>query len=526
MSPVVDKQAVHQQLSRVCNSDEFSECTRAIEFLYFVVDEALAGRAERLSQRVIASELYKRGSDFDPSTDPIVRMQAGRVRRGLEHYYLTTGKQDSIVIGLQKGTYAPTIETNPTTDAALPGLRLEQPLLLVVPFNHISTGDSIEQIAERLAAELAVTLDRFRHFRIMLLPDKPRSDTFIAENLQRACQTANCYIINGTVSQRSDSIHILIRVEDASTGILFWSHESSSIDKTANIDEFLHGFVDYTASVIAEEQGVVAQQEFPKLERVSADKANSYEALLHLYYTERSNSLEQFQKAILALRHALKDSPNDGRLWSGLARVYATVYALELLPELFIPIEEIVDFAHKGVYLGSTGEDAWCIVSFAETIAGNLKGGREAVLTALAKNPDSLYFRDAIGYLMILQGDWEQGAAISRAAVRDNPYVRDVTFSGLWLEAFHREDFVEAYAWSQRYTNKKLFWAHIMDLTALAGMGELEMARRSAEHLIMTRPDFMTIGHRLIRHFVKFEPLARRIEHSLELSGISINQPT
>jgi tetratricopeptide (TPR) repeat protein len=289
------------------------------------------------------------------------------------------------------------------------------------------------------------------------------------------------------------------------------------------MDDFLDGFVQYTASVIAEEQGVVAQQDFPKLEMVSADTANTYEALLHLYYTERSNSLEQFQKAILALRHALKDSPDDGRLWNGLARVYISIYALELLPELVIPIEEIVDFAHKGVYLGSTDEDAWCVVSYVETIAGNLNGGREAVHTALAKNPGSLYFRDAMGYLMILQGDWEQGAAISRAAVRDNPYVRDVTFSGLWLEAFHREDFVEAYAWSQRYTNKKLFWAHIMDLTALAGMGELEMARQSAENLLLTRPDFMTIGHRLIRHFVKFEPLARRIEQSLELSGLSID---
>jgi hypothetical protein len=62
-----------------------------------------------------------------------------------------------------------------------------------------------------------------------------------------------------------------------------------------------------------------------------------------------------------------------------------------------------------------------------------------------------------------------------------------------------------------------------MDLTALAGMGELEMARQSAENLLLTRPDFMTIGHRLIRHFVKFEPLARRIEQSLELSGLSID---
>ncbi len=521
MAPVVDKQAVQQQLARLCKSDEFSESTRAIEFLHFVVEETLAGRGDRLSQRVLASELYKRGSDFNPSTDPIVRMQAGRVRRALEHYYLTTGKQDAIVIMLPKGTYAPTIETNPNTDAALAGLRLEQPLLLVVPFSNISTNDSIEYIAEGLASELAVTLDRFRHFRIMLLPDKPESNTFIAEHLRRACQTENCYIINGTVNQRNDSIYILVRLEDVSTGVLCWSHEASSNNKTGSMDTFLDDFVKYTASAIAEEQGVIAQQDFPKLEMVSTDNTNTYEALLHLYYSERGNSLEQYQKAILALRNALNDSPDDGRLWSGLARICATNYALEMLPELFVPIEEIVNYAHKGVYLGSTDQEAWCILAFAETIAGNLKSGREATLNALSKNPDSLFFRDIIGYLLILQGDWEHGANIARDAVRDNPYVRDATFCSLWLEAFHRGDFEDAYAWSQRYTNKKIIWAHIMDQAALTEMGELEMAQRSAENLLLTRPDFRTSGHRLIRHFVKFEPLARRIEQSLELSGIS-----
>ena len=94
------------------------------------------------------------------------------------------------------------------------------------------------------------------------------------------------------------------------------------------------------------------------------------------------------------------------------------------------------------------------------------------------------------------------------------------------MEDFQKEDFEDAYASSKRYTNKKIFWAHIMDLTALTEIGELEMAQRSAENLLLTRPDFMTIGHRLIRHFVKFEPLARRIEQSLELSGISISNWT
>ena len=101
--------------------------------------------------------------------------------------------------------------------------------------------------------------------------------------------------------------------------------------------------------------------------------------------------------------------------------------------------------------------------------------------------------------------------------------MRDVTFSGLCMEDFQKEDFEDAYASSKRYTNKKIFWAHIMVQTALAGLGELELTRHSAEYLLLTKPNFRTSGHRLTRHFIKFEPLARRIEQSLELSGISIS---
>ena len=71
--------------------------------------------------------------------------------------------------------------------------------------------------------------------------------------------------------------------------------------------------------------------------------------------------------------------------------------------------------------LSSANQPAWSVLSFAHTIAGDLKSGREAILTVLAQNPDSLFFRDIVGYLLTLQGDWERGPAIAREAVRINP---------------------------------------------------------------------------------------------------------
>ena len=95
------------QLDRVLRSPHFDGSTRSREFLRYVVEEVLAGRAAYLKQAAIAVEVFGRKPDFDAVIDPIVRVQAGRLRRSLERYYLLSGDIDSIRIELPKGSYAP-----------------------------------------------------------------------------------------------------------------------------------------------------------------------------------------------------------------------------------------------------------------------------------------------------------------------------------------------------------------------------------------------------------------------------------
>src|SRR5688572_11658647 len=105
--PNSDEQAVRSHLERVLHSPHFDGSTRSREFLRFVVEEVLAGRGAYLKQAAIAVEVFGRKPDFDAVIDPIVRVQAGRLRRSLERYYLLCGDLDSMRIELPKGSYAP-----------------------------------------------------------------------------------------------------------------------------------------------------------------------------------------------------------------------------------------------------------------------------------------------------------------------------------------------------------------------------------------------------------------------------------
>jgi hypothetical protein len=94
-------------LARVLRSPAFRDSLRLASFLKFVVEAALGGKSDRIKSYTIAVEALGRGPAFDPQTDPIVRVEAGRLRHALARYYATTGCDDAILIDMPRGTYVP-----------------------------------------------------------------------------------------------------------------------------------------------------------------------------------------------------------------------------------------------------------------------------------------------------------------------------------------------------------------------------------------------------------------------------------
>lgn len=94
-------------LDRVIASEALRSSPQLIAFLRFVVEETLRGERHLIRAYTIAVEALGRGADFDANTDPIVRVQAGRLRRALERYYAGPGAADSIVLHIPHGSYVP-----------------------------------------------------------------------------------------------------------------------------------------------------------------------------------------------------------------------------------------------------------------------------------------------------------------------------------------------------------------------------------------------------------------------------------
>jgi hypothetical protein len=119
-----DQKAIREQLDRILNSRPFHQAPRRQRFLEYIVNEALAGRGERLKGYNVALAVFDRAETFDSNIDPIVRLEAGRLRDRLREYYETDGQNDPIRIDLPKGSYTPHVEFRQaaTSDALPDGL--------------------------------------------------------------------------------------------------------------------------------------------------------------------------------------------------------------------------------------------------------------------------------------------------------------------------------------------------------------------------------------------------------------------
>jgi TolB-like protein len=144
MTPSADE--VRHELDRLLSSAGFANAGRMSRFLKFVVERSLAGEGERLKEYVIGVEVFDRDVDYDPRIDAIVRVEAARLRTKLAEYYAGEGHDDSVVLSLPKGGYAPVIKLAQRPAAATNGATV-----------HAATANTAVRAADLPAAAAVAT---------------------------------------------------------------------------------------------------------------------------------------------------------------------------------------------------------------------------------------------------------------------------------------------------------------------------------------------------------------------------------
>ena len=173
--PQIDD-AIREHLERILTSPTFQQGDRLKRFLKFIVLEAVAGRRHELKEYVIGVQVFGKEDTFDPRTDPIVRVQARRLRAKLVRYYREEGRTDETVIELPKGGYAPVFKQRDTPvliKRSVTAALVSRNTVAVLPFTDHSVGHDLGYFCHGVREEVVHHLARFPSLRI-LASDEPR----------------------------------------------------------------------------------------------------------------------------------------------------------------------------------------------------------------------------------------------------------------------------------------------------------------------------------------------------------------
>jgi adenylate cyclase len=514
---------IRRQMERILASPEFHATDRQKKFLEFVVSEATAGREEEIKGYTIATQVFGRESDFDSNIDPIVSIEANRLRRAVERYYLTEGRGDPIRIDIPKGTYVPNFhqqreaETEGTAGGEVSDMLPAEdawPTLLIMPFENLTGDPRRDFLGIGFSTELATEITRFQEIRVLYA--RKDSDR---ENVESDAR----FILDGNILEDRTGVKLTVFLVDAKTRRQIWGDSHRSDAESAELIAFQEEVARVVAARIANESGIISTTLAIESKNRPPAELTTYEAILRFYEYDQTFAYEDFSKAMEALTHAVQREPDCGIALCLLARLYANAYSLDV-PGFGNALGRAVEFAEKSAQIEPNNQRIMTILAFVHFLNNELHAAIEESHWALTLNPNSLFMLDAIGYVLALSGDWDRGLDLIRKAIELNPYYRPIVHYALWADFLRRKDYEGAYMEISPLVRQRpgAFWYPLATAATLGLLGKADEGKEAVEKLLAVKPDFSSRGRELISHYVKFEDIVERIVAGLGRLGLPI----
>jgi TolB-like protein/tetratricopeptide (TPR) repeat protein len=214
--------SVRRQLEKILCHDLFARSGRMCRFLRFAVEREIEGRGAELKEYLIGVEVFDRKPSYDPRVDPIVRVEARRLRAKLRQYYEGDGARDDLVIEFATGGYAPRfLHRAPAPPSPAPS---GEPLTTaVLPFVNLSPGEETEYFSDGLTEELIHALTRLSGLRVVAwtsalqFSDRQHDLHAIREQLHAST------VVTGSVRLAGAGLRVRAQLIDTQTGVYLWS---------------------------------------------------------------------------------------------------------------------------------------------------------------------------------------------------------------------------------------------------------------------------------------------------------------
>lgn len=318
------------------------------------------------------------------------------------------------------------------------------------------------------------------------------------------------------------AIKIVMQLSDGATGEQYWADSMNSPLEADSLITFQEKAANTIAAHIASVHGVIMRTMTMQLGSRLAD-LTTYEAILKGYAYHHTITPVSYMQALDALQQIRVREPECGLGCTLLALLYMDNVAFEFLEPDRTPLNEAVHMAREGVLILPNNQFSRLVLARGHMLENQLDLALSEVKAALALRPESLLFMDAIGYMLLLLGEWERGEQLVREAIRQNPFYAVYARYGLWLNAIRRQDYERALEETEITIEIGDFWGPLSRAATLGLLGRSAEGRDVVQQLLLLKPNFQERGRLLIGHYVKFPEIVDQLVEGLAIAGLTID---
>ncbi len=575
---------VRGTLDRIVTSDVFRSSPQLASFLNFVVEAVLRGTSDRIKGYTIGVEVLRRDTKFDPQIDPIVRVEATRLRRALERYYAGPGLNEPVIIDLPRGSYVPIfrrrneiideepddrlarsqwfsatlwfwlasalivgifaiagvaavavlqqrnessgITTTAPADATANAEGLQPgnglPVLFVEPFDVTGAPGSRSISATSLYARIT---DAFSHFDLVNIHWQPVDGAAAPRRAGQPSESQSHvdYRLIGAIEYYDDGMaRLRFILVDTSNNTVIWSRVFERI--TADNDRA------FAEEVIVRQLAETLVQPFGVVYSDGRNKSVSmqlgdprYRCVLETAESFRSFDPIQQPHARTCLEHLTSVDPNFAIGFTYLAAIDLREYQyrLDVQTGKMPPLERALRAAQRGVELNPESSRAYEMLFVVLFARRDLTAAFAAGDKAIKLNRYDMRSVGTYGARLIASGEIDRGMSMLAQAEANSLVIPAFEQFFLFLGNYMRGDMPRAIFHAGQLTGAKFQLGLIAHALAASAKGDQDTAREHLDRLIELNPAWRDDLRGSLGRFFQADIIVDRLVRDLTAAGLS-----
>jgi tetratricopeptide (TPR) repeat protein len=479
-----DKKDVFRELGILVTSPLFRRKKQAVRMLTYIIEETLEGRSSFISQRSIAIALDK-PRNFDPTSNPSIRMEASRLRKLLKDYYENDGKNNDIYIHLSENGYVPLFTQNKRKH-----VRISEGPRILPCFQNVTNGDDTQQryhLAQNRFTQIASHFNFFTTLSPYVYQPEESADTKALQHYAQNKTNADFFLLIQFIEETKNT-HIKMSACHAPKGdIIYETHETIDPD---NFDEQLDQIYLRTIyDLLGGSHGQIYNHWVYKLEQENESIPAHNQALFTLRSAIINLSPDKVETTIRTCLQRLEKHPDDHitiiTLGKSCFQAFLSGHVFD--EELLTTWLQTAQTARKIV---PNCAEAHIFLATAFFAHNNPEACKSEILLALKANPYDYCLKYMAAILYYLLGEGETAFKYSQEVSNISDY------QPTWYSIipafyyFHQQQDYEKALQEASILDHSFPWGYLLRAAIYMKLDNQEMAMKELQQFTAQSPDF------------------------------------